>query len=201
MFLSNNMTDFRSNYSQNVRNMQLQIVELQTMNDVLEIQNKSLQKEKHKEQTKALKYKMKNEELMDKMKFIQNADKLKEQSLNYFQRKYNNVDIDKLHSRIRELECDIDVKEGEIQGGKIHQYQIKSELSKVIKRYSYLITRFEEYVDQKDSFMVDELQEMKIESIQLSKKLKDGKFTTTKKSNNNVIESPLFIEKKGGTEV
>lgn len=36
---------------------------------------------------------------------------MKEQSLNYFRKKYNEIDIDYLHKKIRELETDLELTE------------------------------------------------------------------------------------------
>ena len=110
-FLTNNMKQFKQNYQQNVQNMQVEIQDLQQQIDVYESQIKALQKEKSRESQKLIQIKLKNDELQDKIKFVQHADRLKESSLNYFQRKYNNVDIDSMHQRIRELETDIDLKD------------------------------------------------------------------------------------------
>lgn len=54
---------------------------------------------------------MKNTDLIEKLKNIQHIDILKEQTLNYFRKKYNNIDIDYFHKKIRELESDLDLSE------------------------------------------------------------------------------------------
>mmetsp|Transcript_43072 Transcript_43072/g.41418 ORF Transcript_43072/g.41418 Transcript_43072/m.41418 type:complete len:127 (+) Transcript_43072:183-563(+) len=119
--------------------------------------------DKLKDQTKLLMLKSKNEQMFEKLKEISKEGERKDITLNYFQRKYNNVDIDTLHERIRELETDVDQNEQEKARLNCAIYEINSTLQKNRKKIKYLINRLREIADVDDKDLMIELIELKEE--------------------------------------